>query len=337
MSLQNYLLCILYAILLIAHSYTLSQKDFYRGLISVFSFALFTQTISTMLFTLQHTVTNYYYAYFSKIITSSMVVTKSIYKIHYFSQIIHITSIDFFILFLLIVAKGWPITRRHMPSKYVFFIFWFMCLVADLTTFCWMYIDNETDNLSSNVQINSTAAATIATIDNSNLTNVTQQLRMPMIETNSSTLATIMTTTNTPTLILRFVIMLYFLLELRTTMILEQEQKKLEFYLHFGAISMVWFVHSLIVYIISLRVEIWQSKLISGFSSAANFLAFAVTTCLLWPTSSRSYLFKQRTRNIDSNNRSLDDDYYDVEGLRGANSIADDQYDGLEMRDLTKK
>lgn len=131
--------------------------------------------------------------------------------------------------------------------------------------------------------------------------------------------------------------MVYFLLELRTTMILEQEQKKLQFYLHFGALSMVWFVHSLIVYVISLRVEIvWQSKLISGFSSAANFLAFAITTRLLWPRNSRSYLFRKQKRLPRS---ALAEE--NADNLSPLNTdVGDDttnEYDGLEMRDLGER
>lgn len=342
MSLQNYLLCILYAFLIILHSFTLIHRDFHRGLISIFSFALFTQTISTILFTLQQTVTNHNYSsYFSKDFTSTLLATNSIYNVHFFSQIIHIVSINFFILFLLIVAKGWPITRRDMPHKYIFFTFWLMCLAADLITFCWMYYDNNNNYLNRSMKINSTSTATVEPVTNKILANETNQQQI--LETNSSTLTTIMTTTNTPTLLLRFIIMIYFLLELRTTMILEQEQKKLEFYLHFGALSMVWFVHSLIVYLISMRVEIWQSKLVSGFSSAANFLAFAVTTGLLWPKSSRSYLFKKGISNVNVRNYNDESDENDLNDVElGRQTVSDsnlgsEEYDGLEMRDLTKK
>lgn len=88
---------------------------------------------------------------------------------------------------------------------------------------------------------------------------------------------------------------------------------------------MVWFVHSLIVYVISLRVEIvWQSKLISGFSSAANFLAFAVTTRLLWPSSPKAYLFMKQKQSH------LNDDFPSLNSV----DEDDDTYDGLEMRSL---
>lgn len=346
------MLCILYIFLFIAHSYTLSRRDFHRGLISIFSFALFTQALSTVLFTLHQTVL----AYGQQLTDISDIDLSPIYNIHYFAQLIHVTSINFFILFLLIVAKGWPITRRDMPFKYAFTVFWLLCLAADLITFYWttitMLAENFTNTYNDSIISTSTTSAisdnsTYPTISNtaSLTTNITSNIttsKLPtsIIESLPSDTEQFNSTPRRLSLLLRVVIMLYFLLELRTTMILEQEQKKLQFYLHFGALSMVWFVHSVIVYVISLRVEIvWQSKLISGFSSAANFLAFAVTTRLLWPTSSRSYLFKKhkRTQTGLPEENNLDNLTSINSGDEGdSDDFGGDDYDGLEMRDLTR-
>lgn len=279
-----------------------------------------------------------------------------LHNVQYIAKLIDITSINFFILFLLIVAKGWPITRRDMPFKYAFATFWILCLAADLITFYWttltMLAKNLADDLdnfmpmlnNSNAQItvNLTANTTSTTINattirpDSILNDSTTKFPTSIIDTLPKDTDQINSTPRRLSLVIRIVVMIYFLLELRTTMILEQEQKKLQFYLHFGALTMVWFVHSLIVYVISLRVEIvWQSKLILGFSSAANFLAFAVTTRLLWPKSSRSYLFRIQKRpppgacdeaDTDDNLDSIEED---------ENELEDDEYDGLEMRDLS--
>lgn len=353
MNIQNYLLCILYIILIITHSYTLCLKDFHRNLISIFSFALFTQTLSTILFTSHQAVLTYG----QHLQDLTDIDISPVYNIHYFAQLIHVTSINFFILFLLIVAKGWPITRREMPFKYAFAVFWLLCLAADLITFYWTTITllakNFTNHYSNHLSIlatlssSSTTSTTTAspTSLNSTFQTTFSTTTIPLVTTSSLIPNSIIeslpkdteTFNSTPrrlSLLLRIVIMLYFLLELRTTMILEQEQKKLQFYLHFGALSMVWFVHSLIVYVISLRVEIvWQSKLISGFSSAANFLAFAITTRLLWPRSSRSYLFRKQKRLP---RRALAEET--IDNLSPLNSERDDDiiddYDGLQMRDL---
>lgn len=59
--------------------------------------------------------------------------------------------------------------------------------------------------------------------------------------------------------------MLWFLFELRATMMVEQDQKRLKFYLHFGAGIMVWFVHLPLVAIVALQIDlIWRYKLIFG-------------------------------------------------------------------------
>lgn len=354
MNLQNYLLCILYIILIITHSYTLCQKDFHRNLISIFSFALFTQTLSTILFTSHQAVLTYG----QHLQDLTNIDFSPVYNIHYFAQLIHVTSINFFILFLLIVAKGWPITRREMPFKYAFAVFWLLCLAADLITFYWTTITllakNFTNHYSNHLSILATLSSSSSS-SSSTTSNTTTTTPTSLNSTFQTTVSTTTTSSNIPnsiieslpkdtetfnstprrlSLLLRIVIMLYFLLELRTTMILEQEQKKLQFYLHFGALSMVWFVHSLIVYVISLRVEIvWQSKLISGFSSAANFLAFAITTRLLWPRSSRSYLFRKQKRLPRG---ALAEET--IDNLSPLNSEQDDDivndYDGLQMRDL---
>lgn len=345
MNVQNYLLCILYVFLVIIHSFTLCEKDFHRSLISIFSFALITETLSTLLFAAHQIVL----AYGQQLTEFADVDLSPIFNIHYFAQLIHIISINFFILFLLIVAKGWPITRQGILFKYAFAIFWILCLAADLITFYWTTLtiiaknlanEYNTSSILANISNNSTTSVaqndsiiaasigdggTATTAANnsilftneitSNLTST--KLTTSIIESLPNDTEQFNTTPRRLSLVLRIVIMLYFLLELRTTMILEQEKKKLQFYLQFGALSMVWFVHSIIVYVISLRVEIvWQSKLISGFSSAANFLAFAVATRLLWPQSSRSYLFRKQKRD-----RSESADGVELDNLSTINSV----------------
>lgn len=347
MNIQNYLLCILYIFLIIAHSFTLYQKDFHRNLISIFSFALITQTISTVLFTLHQAILTYG----PQLTELTNLDFSPVYNIHYIAQLIHVTSINFFILFLLVIAKGWPITRRDMPFKYAFAIFWLLCLAADLITFYWTTITVLAKSLSINYRhsmmmmlLPTTTSSSIAgagegltTLSITNTSDISPS--NAIIESLPKDTEQFNSTPRRLSLLLRIIIMLYFLLELRTTMILEQEQKKLQFYLHFGALSMVWFVHSLIVYVISLRVEIvWQSKLISGFSSAANFLAFAVTTRLLWPKSSRSYLFRKQKRSApeEATSDNMTPLNEDDDETGGEGEPEEDEYGGLEMKELGK-
>lgn len=359
MNIQNYLLCILYLILIVIHSITLCHKDFHRGLISVFTFALFAETVSTVLEALHQLVLTYG----REIHEFTQLDPKTFTNLHYIAQLIHITSINFFILFLLIVAKGWPITRRDMPFKYAFALFWSLCLSADLITFYWTTItaiarnftdinfnnSNSTTNLSTTTtstmegSISALSTTTIATTlildTNATTSNPLSNLSSTIMESLPKDQEQFNTTPKRLSLLLRVVIMLFFLLELRTTMILEQEKRKLQFYLHFGALTMVWFVHTVIVYVISLRVDSnWQSKLISGFSSAANFLGFAVTTRLLWPKNSNSYLFRKH-RGVPPGNAS--DEVFELDNFstldRDEDGRMDEDYEGLQMRDLDSK
>lgn len=60
-------------------------------------------------------------------------------------------------------------------------------------------------------------------------------------------------------------IMLWFLWELRNTMKYEHSTRKLDFLLHFGASSLVWFIYLPVVAIVALQVNaLWRYKLLLG-------------------------------------------------------------------------
>ena len=63
----------------------------------------------------------------------------------------------------------------------------------------------------------------------------------------------------------RSAIMIWFLWELRNTMKYEHSTKKLDFLLHFGASSLVWFIYLPIVAIVASQVSpLWRYKLLLG-------------------------------------------------------------------------
>lgn len=63
----------------------------------------------------------------------------------------------------------------------------------------------------------------------------------------------------------RSIIMLWFLWELRNTMKYEHSTRKLDFLLHFGASSLVWFIYLPIVAIVASQVSpLWRYKLLLG-------------------------------------------------------------------------
>lgn len=65
----------------------------------------------------------------------------------------------------------------------------------------------------------------------------------------------------------------------------EHQKSKLDFFLHFGAASLVWFIYLPVVALVALQVSVlWRKKLLLGIVSSANFLAYAVMAHLLWPT-----------------------------------------------------
>jgi hypothetical protein len=84
--------------------------------------------------------------------------------------------------------------------------------------------------------------------------------------------------------------MLWFVYELKDTMNHEHQPHKLNFFLHFGAAALVWFIYLPIVALIALQVSpLWRSKLLLGITYSADCFAFAVMTHLLWPTRSQQY------------------------------------------------
>lgn len=63
----------------------------------------------------------------------------------------------------------------------------------------------------------------------------------------------------------RIVLMLWFIYELRHTMMLEQDSRRLKFYLHFGAGMLVWFVHLPLVAMVAIHIDLmWRCKIITG-------------------------------------------------------------------------
>ncbi|KAL5286427.1 hypothetical protein ACFFRR_007824 [Megaselia abdita] len=92
-------------------------------------------------------------------------------------------------------------------------------------------------------------------------------------------------------LILRTSFMMWFLYELRNTMKYEHSTKKLDFLLHLGASSLVWFIYLPIVAIVALQVNaMWRYKLLLGITNSADCLAYCVMTGLLWPNRAGQYL-----------------------------------------------
>lgn len=71
----------------------------------------------------------------------------------------------------------------------------------------------------------------------------------------------------------RLIIMLWFLMEMRQTFRLERDEEKMQFYLHFGAGYLVWFVYLPILVIISTQVSaLWRYKTVLSKCHISNIL-----------------------------------------------------------------
>lgn len=91
--------------------------------------------------------------------------------------------------------------------------------------------------------------------------------------------------------------MLWFLYELRNTMKYEHSTKKLDFLLHLGASSLVWFIYLPIVATVALQISpMWRYKLLLGITNSADCLAYCIMTGLLWPNRSGQYLLLTGTK-----------------------------------------
>ncbi|XP_063625655.1 transmembrane protein 145 [Cydia splendana] len=166
-------------------------------------------------------------------------------------DILDIMSRTLFMLLLLLLAKGWAVTRLELTYKPLVFGVWLAYGIVHILLYVW----------------NTTEVDIIEEIDE--------------YQTWPGWLI----------LTLRVAIMSWFVLELRNTMMYEHNMAKLNFLLHFGASSLVWFVYLPVIALIALQISpLWRFKFLLGITYSADCLAFCVMTHLLWPTRSEQYL-----------------------------------------------
>lgn len=91
-------------------------------------------------------------------------------------------------------------------------------------------------------------------------------------------------------LILRIVAMITFLVSLRETMLHEHNVERLNFFLHFGAATLVWFIYLPLMAIVALQISaLWRTKFILGITYSADTFAYIVLIHLLWPSRKEQY------------------------------------------------
>lgn len=174
-------------------------------------------------------------------------------------DILDIFSRTSFMLILLLLAKGWAVTRQQISKT------GWIILMSIWVPYCafhvFLYIWDRTEvDVTSDIDEYQTWPGWIV-------------------------------------LILRTSFMMWFLYELRNTMKYEHSTKKLDFLLHLGASSLVWFIYLPIVAVVALQVNsMWRDKLLLGITNSADCLAYCIMTGLLWPNRSGQYLLLAGSR-----------------------------------------
>ncbi|CAH0406889.1 unnamed protein product [Chilo suppressalis] len=218
-------------------------------------------------------------------------------------DILDIMSRTLFMLLLLLLAKGWAVTRLELTYKPLVFGVWLAYGIVHILLYVW----------------NTTEVDIIEEIDE--------------YQTWPGWLI----------LTLRVVIMTWFVVELRNTMIYEHNMPKLNFLLHFGASSLVWFVYLPVIALIALQISpLWRFKFLLGITYSADCLAFCVMAHLLWPTRSEQYLllapsdYTAGIEELDEFNEAPHVVHSDTLALTAAESVNADDEDVIFTRPTHK-
>ncbi|XP_002739236.1 integral membrane protein GPR180-like [Saccoglossus kowalevskii] len=155
-----------------------------------------------------------------------------------------------FMLLLLLIAKGWTITTMVITQKRFMLIVWAIYCLLYGILFIWQMV--AVDPTSDLNEYQSWPGALI--------------------------------------LSLRCIILVWFLMELRSTCKQEYVEAKLRFYRWFGVGYSIWFIYlPLTVLIISQTSALWRQRTVSAMMLTADFISNIVMAFLFWPTRSSVY------------------------------------------------
>ncbi|PVD26526.1 hypothetical protein C0Q70_14203 [Pomacea canaliculata] len=152
-----------------------------------------------------------------------------------------------FMMFLLLLAKGWAITTNELKWKFVLLGICGAYTVLNLFLYIWNLV--EIDNIISN----------------------TDEWQ---------------TWPGYATLAFRLLVMVWFFVELRWTYHMTNNDD-LNFIQHFGAFFLVWFIYLPVLVAISTQISaLWRYKTVLSINYAVDILAYAVIIHLFWPSRS---------------------------------------------------
>ncbi|XP_071079694.1 transmembrane protein 145-like [Haliotis cracherodii] len=208
--------------------------------------------------------------------------------------LVRVLSQCLFMLFLLLIAKGWEITTDKLSRNTVLFTLWGIYTVLNIVLFVW----------------NKTEVDIISNFDE--------------WQTYSGYL----------TLAFRLVIMMWFLWELRQTFRSAVHPDRLNFFQHFGAFCLVWFVYLPVLALIATQVSaLWRFKTVLSISYAADVLAYAVLIHLFWPSKSVLYMIKGEVplQTYDLEITGLLDDIQETTLFARTTGKSDEEEEGDEL------
>lgn len=165
-------------------------------------------------------------------------------------EIGQIFSQSLFMMLLLLLAMGWAVTRQELKCKMLIFTIWLTYSIVHCLLFIWKKVEVD---VVEDIEEYQTVPGVII-------------------------------------LILRIVAMITFLVSLRETMLHEHNVERLNFFLHFGAATLVWFIYLPLMAIVALQISaLWRTKFILGITYSADTFAYIVLIHLLWPSRKEQY------------------------------------------------
>jgi len=160
-------------------------------------------------------------------------------------EILDMSAQLMFMFLLILIAKGWCITRSQISGQKLLLVIVSLFLIGYVSLFTW---ENVGRDHASSLYIYESIPGILL-------------------------------------LVLRAFTMGWFLWELRITYIEEDNSEKRRFYLIFGTIYSIWFFMLIVIVVVAVILSAWdRAKVVIGMYLCMNCLGFCALAYLLWPS-----------------------------------------------------
>jgi len=161
-----------------------------------------------------------------------------------------------FMFLLVLLAKGWAITKSEVDDKKFLVIMVSAFLLAYITMFIWQNVGRDP---ASTLYVYESAPGIII-------------------------------------LVLRSLALLWFLFLLRKTHLDEQNDEKKRFYFIFGILYTLWFLALPLIVLLAVLLQAWyRFKVVTGLFLCVNTLGLFGLAFLLWPNRASRYFQVTKT------------------------------------------